>query len=196
MTSKPVCWELNNEWKSMHTWGAEKWRGGTIRVFKTQPYMLNSLAQWQWEKLAAPFYGPLTITERTGKVEYRLELTPSSQIHPVFHVSQLKKAVKSHPISPTIPSQLITDLVLEVQPAAVLGVRNANTGNHTTEVLIEWYIGRILIKSMGFFWSFSLRTRWLFGSGIMQGIHMGQRHCRHIKGQNGKRTSSWEKKWE
>ena len=42
-------------------------------------------------KLSPRFYGPFRILARVGKVAYRLELSPHSRLHPIFHVSQLKK---------------------------------------------------------------------------------------------------------
>jgi hypothetical protein len=50
------------------------------------------------------FYGPFEIEERVGQVAYRLRLPDGSAIHPVLHVSQLKKYIsRGTNISPTLP---------------------------------------------------------------------------------------------
>ena len=46
-------------------------------------------------KLAPHYIGPFAILERRGKVAYQLELPPNlSQVHDVFHVSQLRRCFK------------------------------------------------------------------------------------------------------
>jgi hypothetical protein len=46
-------------------------------------------------KLTPRFIGPFKITENRGKVAYQLELSPQySDVHNVFHVSQLKKCLR------------------------------------------------------------------------------------------------------
>jgi hypothetical protein len=45
-------------------------------------------------KLAPRYVGPFKIVDRKGEVVYQLELPPQlSDIHDVFHVSQLKKCL-------------------------------------------------------------------------------------------------------
>jgi hypothetical protein len=46
-------------------------------------------------KLAPSFIGPFKIMEKRGEVAYQLELPPQlSDVHDVFHVSQLKKCLR------------------------------------------------------------------------------------------------------
>jgi hypothetical protein len=46
-------------------------------------------------KLAPRFIGPFKILKKRGEVAYQLELSPQlSDVHDVFHVSQLKKCLR------------------------------------------------------------------------------------------------------
>jgi hypothetical protein len=48
-------------------------------------------------KLQPRFLGPFKILERLGPLNYKLDLPPKSRIHPVFHVSKLRKHVPRDP---------------------------------------------------------------------------------------------------
>lgn len=55
---------------------------------KLQPYVQSSLTYRSHHKLAFRIFGPYQIIAKAGTVAYRLELLPSSLIHPIIHVSQ------------------------------------------------------------------------------------------------------------
>ena len=70
---------------------------------------------------------------------YKLELSASASIHPVFHVFQLKKALGDGVHSQPLPPLLDAELEWMVEPEKVLAVRQSATNSHTgQEVLIKW----------------------------------------------------------
>lgn len=66
---------------------------GDMVFTKLQPYIQSSLAPRGNNKLLFKYYGPYRVLQRVGQVAYKLELSPQAKIHPVIHVSQLKKQV-------------------------------------------------------------------------------------------------------
>ena len=71
-----------------------------------QPYKLKSLAQRQNQKLSPRFYGPFEVLEKVGNAAYKLLLPQGSNIHPVFHVSLLKRCVSSTAVTQPLPTCL------------------------------------------------------------------------------------------
>ncbi|CAO2169811.1 unnamed protein product [Urochloa humidicola] len=109
---------------------------GDMVLLKIQPYVQSSLANRSSQKLSFKFFGPYKIIEKVGSVAYKLLLPPSSSIHPVFHVSQLKAAPPSdNQVLPIVPS----DIDLPRIPEMVLHRRMITRGlKPVKQILVKW----------------------------------------------------------
>lgn len=77
-------------------------KGKLVHV-KLQPYRQKTLAHRQSQKPASKYYSPYKVLTRIGTVAYKLQLPDSATIHPVFHVSLLKKKVGNKEVLSTLP---------------------------------------------------------------------------------------------
>jgi hypothetical protein len=92
-----------------------------------------------YQKLAARYYGPFQITEKYGAVAYKLALPLQSKIHPVFHVSLLKKAVGNYQVQGELPKDLEISSDDDIYPKKVLGSRvTIHEGKTVSQSLIQW----------------------------------------------------------
>ena len=67
---------------------------GDWEFLRLQPCKQMSLKQAKKDnKLSPKYYGPYKVLQNIGTMEYKLELPASSRVHPIFHVSCLKKVI-------------------------------------------------------------------------------------------------------
>jgi transposase InsO family protein len=99
---------------------------------RLQPYIQSSLAPRSNQKLAFRYFGPFTVLNRVGSVAYKLDLPASSKIHPIFHVSQLKKA-----ISPTTAVAQLPQSLEGLQIPEKILQRSLNSAG-LSQLLIQW----------------------------------------------------------
>ena len=105
-----------------------------------QPYQQFSLELKGPHQLAPRFYGPYRLLQKIGSVASKLELPPSSRIHPVFHVSCLKKVLGTNIKGQTILPELDNEGSIFLEPEAVLNKRTRQLRSRSiTEVLIQWH---------------------------------------------------------
>ncbi|KAG6647689.1 hypothetical protein CIPAW_07G096100 [Carya illinoinensis] len=119
----------------------ENFEVGDCVYLKLQPYGQATLKRKLNLKLSKRYYGPFKVLEKLGEVAYRLELSPTSKLHPVFHVTVLKKRVGD-------PKLIVEELPkfdeegrMLLQPREVLDNRVVTRGRKRRkvwQVLIKW----------------------------------------------------------
>ncbi|GAV79845.1 Chromo domain-containing protein [Cephalotus follicularis] len=88
-------------------------------------------------KLSSKYFGPFQIIRRIGSVAYEINLPHEAKIHPVVHVSQLRKAVGVQ-CQPKYASLLNAD-ELHIVPLAILDRKMVKRGTvAATKWLVHW----------------------------------------------------------
>ena len=90
-------------------------------------------------KLSPKYYGPYKVLQKIGTMSYKLELLASSRVHPIFHVSCLKKVIGENlPVQTTFP-ELDEEGKIILELEAVTETRTRQLRNRSIlEYLIKW----------------------------------------------------------
>ena len=89
-----------------------------------QTYKQMSLNQAKKDnKVSSKYYGPYKVLQKIGTMAYKLELPTSLRVHPVFHVSFLKKVIGENLPVQTILPELDEEGKIMLEPEAVTETR-------------------------------------------------------------------------
>ena len=79
------------------------------------------------------------MSQKIGTMTYKLELPASSRVHPIFHVSCLKKVIGEKIPVQTIFPELDEEEKIILEPEAVTKTRTQQLRNRSiSEYLIKW----------------------------------------------------------
>ncbi|XP_070003299.1 uncharacterized protein LOC142165768 [Nicotiana tabacum] len=105
---------------------------------KLQPYRQSTLSLSPYHKLTSKYFGSYPIVEKVGVVAYKLLFPPEVQLHPTFHIFQLKFCY-SLPFTIVHPPILDLASPLCPNPEAILARRRIKKGNKAVaQCLIKW----------------------------------------------------------
>lgn len=106
---------------------------------KFQPHRQVTVAFKKNAKFAPKYFGPYQVVQKVGQVAYKLDLPPHSKIHPVFHVSLLKKKLGDGVVVQSTLPLTGSDGQLQVEPVAILDRKMVKRHNRPHNlVLVQW----------------------------------------------------------
>ena len=106
--------------------GERSFNVGDWVFLRLQPYKQMSLKNTKKDnKLSPKYYVPCKVLQNIGSMSYKLELPTSSRVHPVFHVSCLKKVINDKLPIQTILPELDEEgkIILEIEEITKIRTR-------------------------------------------------------------------------
>lgn len=95
---------------------------------KLRPHRQQTVARRINQKLAPRCFGRFPISERIGAVSYKLKLPHAARVHPIFHISQLKKAIGKYTAEVSFPIELEANSETMEEPEEFLASRDSHEG--------------------------------------------------------------------
>ena len=136
--------QLGHAQELMRKYANQKCRDVSFEVgewvfLKLKPHRQLSMARRINPKVVHRFFGPLPILERVGVVSYKLKLPEGASVHPIFHVSQLKKVKGNY----SVEAKFLVGLELELEEnkelEELLALREIFEGEHPIKQwLVKW----------------------------------------------------------
>nr|XP_018624857.1 uncharacterized protein LOC104091830 [Nicotiana tomentosiformis] len=101
---------------------------------KLKPYRQNTVRNHQHPKLGHRYFGPFRVFKRIGGVAYKFQLPDAARIHPVFHVSMLKRYVGT-PESQITPLDLEDKVLFQEESIVVSDITNVDADSAEAHVI-------------------------------------------------------------
>lgn len=93
-----------------------QYKEGNLTFLKLQPYRQGTVFPQAHQKLSNCFYGLFQIEQKISPVAYKLNLPEGSGIHPMFHVSVLKRKIENNiTAAPELPPIADGEFVMELE---------------------------------------------------------------------------------
>ena len=110
-------------------------------MFLRVPEHSKTLRTGPVPKLSPRYCGPFRVLKRVCNVAYKLELPETSQVHPVFHVSRLRKRLHDgdNVVDTGVLVEYIEPPVEPHEPKKILDHHELRTRHHVRkQVLVKW----------------------------------------------------------
>ena len=112
---------------------------GEMVFLKLHPYRQQSVFKRTHQKLASQFYGSYPMIQKIRVVACKLQLPTRACIHPVFHISLLKKFIGERTLSSTKLPPITDEGAIILEPQHILDTHWIKKGKKFEEEhLVQW----------------------------------------------------------